>query len=168
MSRVALFTGSFDPITNGHVAMIAAAAGLFDRIVVAIGVHPGKQPMFSVEERQALIASSVDSGREGGARIETTTFAGLTVEAARVHGAAFIIRGVRDGSDCDYEMTMAGMNRAMSGVQTVFLPAPPEVRHITATLVRQIAAMGGDPSPFVPAPVAAALRAKVTQSRAGS
>lgn len=162
MPRVALFTGSFDPITNGHVAIVAAAAGLFDRIVVAIGTHPGKQPMFSVDERRALLAATFANTLEGDAEIVVATFDGLSVEAARAHGATAIVRGVRNGADCDYEMTMAGMNGTMSPhVQTIFLPAPPAVRHITATLVRQIAAMGGDPSPFVPAPVAAAMRAKV-------
>ena len=89
------------------------------------------------------------------------TFAGLAVEAARANGAAFILRGLRDGTDFDYEMQMAGMNAAMApAIQTIFLPAPGPVRHITATLVRQIAQMGGDVSPFVPGPVATALAQK--------
>ena len=162
MSRTALYTGSFDPVTNGHVALIAAAAHLCDALVVVIGVHPGKVPLFTVDERRALITESCAAVLEGtGCALRVETFAGLTVEAARHAGATLIIRGLRDGSDLDYEMPMAGMNAAMApAVQTVFLPAPPAVRHITATLVRQIAQMGGDVSPFVPAPVAAALRAK--------
>lgn len=160
--RDAIYTGSFDPVTNGHVAILTAAAGLFDRIVVAIGVHPGKAPMFTVEERRDLIGRSCRDALAGrDCALSVATFDGLAVEAARAHGAAFILRGVRDGSDCDYEMGMAGMNAALApDIQTLFLPAPPSVRHITATLVRQIAAMGGDVSPFVPAPVAAAVRAR--------
>ena len=160
MTRTALYTGSFDPVTNGHVAMLAAAARLFDKVVVAIGVHPGKQPMFTVEERRALIEASCARAFTGSA-LRVVTFDGLAVAAARAHGATVIIRGLRDGSDLDYEMPMAGMNAAMAPeVQTLFLPADPSIRHITATLVRQIAAMGGDVTAFVPPPVAAAFSEK--------
>ncbi len=158
-SRTALYTGSFDPVTNGHVALLAAAARLCERVVVAIGIHPGKAPMFSVEERRALIlASCAEHVDRAGGSLDVVTFDGLAVAAAQQHGASIIVRGVRDGTDLDYEMAMAGMNAGMApDVQTIFLPAPPAVRHITATLVRQIAQMQGDVSPFVPAPVAAAL-----------
>ena len=162
MPRTALYTGSFDPVTNGHVALLTAAARLCDRLVVAIGVHPGKAPMFSVEERRALIAvSCADVVRGAGCTLDVVTFAGLAVDAARDHGASVIVRGLRDATDLDYEMTMAGMNGVMAPqVQTIFLPANPSVRHITATLVRQIAQMGGDVSAFVPAPIATALAHK--------
>jgi pantetheine-phosphate adenylyltransferase len=157
-----LFTGSFDPLTNGHVDVIRASAAFCSRIVVGIGVHPGKAPLFSVEERRDLIkASCAPLTASTGVRVEVATFAGLAVEAARENGATLMLRGLRDGTDFDYEMQMAGMNGRMApGVQTVFLPASPDVRHITATLVRQIAAMGGDVSGFVPAEVEAALKAK--------
>ena len=163
MPRTALYTGSFDPVTNGHVALIAAAGAFCDKLVVAIGVHPGKSPMFSVDERRAMVEASCAAALAGtGCMLEVATFDGLAVVAARAHGATLILRGLRDGSDLDYEMPMAGMNAAMAGeVQTIFLPAPPAVRHITATLVRQIAQMGGDVSSFVPAPVATALKAKL-------
>ena len=162
MIRTALYTGSFDPLTNGHVAMLTAAGRLFDRVVVAIGVHPGKQPMFSVAERRALIEASCAAAVAEGALL-VVTYDGLSVEAARAHGAVAIVRGLRDGTDLDYEMPMAGMNAAMAPeVQTLFLPAEPGVRHITATLVRQIARMGGDVAPFVPSPVVAALAKKAT------
>jgi pantetheine-phosphate adenylyltransferase len=163
--RTAIYTGSFDPVTNGHVALIAAAGAVCDKLVVAIGIHPGKAPLFSVDERKAMIEAACGAG--AGCTLEVATFDGLAVDAARAHGATLILRGLRDGSDLDYEMPMAGMNAAMAGeVQTIFLPAPPAVRHITATLVRQIAQMGGDVSSFVPAPVAAALKAKLgTQSK---
>jgi pantetheine-phosphate adenylyltransferase len=161
-SRIALYTGSFDPVTNGHVELLSAAARLCDRLVVAIGIHPGKAPMFSVEERCALIAAScADIVGRAGAALDVVTFDGLASDAAHAHGARIIVRGLRDGTDLDYEMEMSGMNAVMApDVQTIFLPAVPAVRHITATLVRQIAQMGGDVSPFVPAPVAAALAAK--------
>lgn len=146
-------------MTNGHVAVLAAGARLFDRIVVAIGIHPGKAPMLALERRRALIeASCVASFAGTGCTLEVTTFDGLAVEAARAHGATTILRGLRDGSDLDYEMQMAGMNAAMApDVATIFVPAPPAVRHITATLVRQIAGMGGDVAAFVPDAVREAL-----------
>jgi pantetheine-phosphate adenylyltransferase len=164
--RIALYTGSFDPVTNGHVALVAAAARLCDRIIVAIGVHPGKAPLFSIEERRSLIVASCAGAMAGAACVlDVETFDGLAVTAAKTLGATIIVRGLRDGTDLDYEMEMSGMNGVMApGVQTIFLPAPPAVRHITATLVRQIALMGGDVSPFVPAPVAEALRSKAARS----
>jgi pantetheine-phosphate adenylyltransferase len=162
MARIAFYTGSFDPVTNGHADVIAAAAGLCDRLVLGVGVHPGKKPLFSVEQRADLLRQvAMPLLAAKGAALDVATFDDLTVDAARRAGASIIIRGLRDGSDLDYEMQMAGMNGTMApDVQTVFLPASPGVRHITATLVRQIAAMGGDVSPFVPAPVLAALKTR--------
>ncbi len=152
-------------MTNGHVAVLAAGAGLFDRIVVAIGVHPGKTPMLPLDVRRGLIeASCADLFADAGCELEVVTFDGLAVEAAKAHRADAILRGLRDGSDLDYEMQMTGMNAAMApGVQTIFVPAPSAVRHITATLVRQIAGMGGDVSTFVPKPVLAALATKAAR-----
>ena len=159
MARTALYTGSFDPLTNGHVDVIRQAASVCDRLIVAIGTHPGKQPRFSVEERAVLIE---DACREAtaslGCALEVSTFGGLAVQAAIERGASLIVRGLRDGSDLDYEMQMAAMNATMApAVQTVFFAASPAVRPITATLVRQIAAMGGNVRPFVPPAVATAL-----------
>ncbi|WP_332689840.1 pantetheine-phosphate adenylyltransferase [Bosea sp. (in: a-proteobacteria)] len=161
MQRTAFYTGSFDPVTNGHADVIAAAAKLCDRLVLAIGVHPGKKPVLSVEQRAALLRAVAEPlAQAAGASVEVVTFDDLAVDAARKAGAGIIIRGLRDGSDLDYEMQMVGMNAAMAPeLQTVFLPATPQTRHITATLVRQIAAMGGDISAFVPAPVEQALKA---------
>lgn len=162
MIRTALYAGSFDPVTNGHVDVIRQAARLADRLVLAIGVHPGKTPLFAADERLAMLTEIGEPlARAGGCELRCITFADLVVSAAQREGAAVLIRGLRDGSDFDYEMQMAGMNGAMApDVQTVFLPASPQVRPITATLVRQIAAMGGDVSGFVPAGVAERLRTK--------
>jgi len=165
MPRTALYPGSFDPLTNGHVDMLRAGFSLCDRLVVAIGVHPAKEPMLSVDDRLELIETVAGPlADEAGATVEACTFDNLVVDFAREVGATILIRGLRDGTDLDYEMQMAGMNGTMApGVQTVFLPASPEARHITATLVRQIAAMGGDIEPFVPAPVAKRLRLRLTR-----
>ena len=161
MARIALYPGSFDPVTNGHVDILAAALGLADTVIVAIGIHPSKKPMFDLDERIAMIAGVGESLPEAQGRVRVETFDGLVVDAARRLDAAIIVRGLRDGTDFDYEMQMAGMNGAMApAVRTVFLPAAPGTRHITATLVRQIAAMGGDVAPFVPAPVAERIAAK--------
>src|ERR1700742_3704611 len=160
--RVALFAGSFDPITNGHLDVVGKAVRLADRLVLAIGIHPGKTPLFSAEERLAMANEiCVPLGRAAGCEVICTTFANLVVMAARQAGATVLVRGVRDATDFDYEMQMAGMNATMAPeVQTVFLPAAPAVRPITATLVRQIAGMGGNVAPFVPETVARGLKAK--------
>jgi pantetheine-phosphate adenylyltransferase len=158
MPRTALYPGSFDPMTNGHRDVLAGALDLADRVIVAIGVHPAKQPMFDLDARRAMIAETADTIPGAAGRVAVETFDGLVVDAARRLGAGLLVRGLRDAADFDYEMQMAGMNGAMApGVRTVFLPAAPATRHITATLVRQIAAMGGDVSPFVPDTVLARI-----------
>lgn len=162
MTRIALYTGSFDPVTNGHLDVLRQACRVADRIVVAIGVHSSKAPVFSPEERAEMLREVCAPLLEAeGVELEVTTFGDLAVEAARRHGAGLIVRGLRDGTDFDYEIQMASMNAAMAPeVQTVFFPASPPVRPITATLVRQIAAMGGDVTTFVPSLVAGRLRDK--------
>ncbi len=158
MPTTALYTGSFDPITFGHLDVLRAGAAFCQRIVVGVGVHPGKSPLFSVAEKTAFIKQCTRDFSAHGCAIEVATFAGLAVDAARRHGATILLRGLRDGADLDYEMQMAGMNGAMApDIQTIFVPASPGVRHITATLVRQIAAMGGDVSAFAPPEIVAAL-----------
>lgn len=159
---IAIYAGSFDPITNGHMDVLKGALRLADQVIVAIGVHPGKKPLFSFEERVALInASSSELLGADAKRVSVISFNALVIDAARKHGAKLMVRGLRDGTDLDYEMQMAGMNGTMAPeLQTVFLPADPAVRTITATLVCQIASMGGDIKPFVPVAVAKALEAK--------
>jgi pantetheine-phosphate adenylyltransferase len=167
MPRIALYAGSFDPVTNGHVDVVRQAARLVERLVLAVGVHAGKAPLFSAEERLAMLEEVCRPvARQAGCELTCVTFSDLVVAAARRAGATVLIRGVRDGSDLDYEMQMAGMNGTMApDIQTVFLPASSAVRPITATLVRQIAGMGGDVSAFVPAAVAARLKQKVQSGR---
>jgi len=162
MPRIALYPGSFDPVTNGHLDVVRQAVELCDRLIVAIGVHSGKQPLFSVEERLKMVNDVfAPVAATAGCAFEATTYDNLTVVAAQKAGATIMIRGLRDGTDLDYEMQIAGMNESMApGVQTVFLPASVAARPITATLVRQIASMGGDVTAFVPASVAASLKAK--------
>jgi pantetheine-phosphate adenylyltransferase len=162
MPRIALFAGSFDPMTNGHLDVVRSSASMVDRLVLAVGIHPGKVPLFAAEERIAILEEvCAPVARSAGCEIAFLTFADLVITAAQRAGATILIRGVRDGTDFDYEMQMAGMNAVMAPeVQTIFLPASPIVRPITATLVRQIAGMGGDVSAFVPAPVAARLKQK--------
>ena len=159
--HVAIYGGSFDPLTNGHMDVLRATLAVFDKVVVAIGTHPGKKGLFDFKERVTLIEEVIDSEGIPTDAVEIVSFDGLIVDAARSHGAKALVRGLRDGTDLDYEMQMAGMNEMMApDLQTVFFPASPSVRTITATLVRQIASMGGDTSPFVPAAVDKALRAK--------
>jgi pantetheine-phosphate adenylyltransferase len=165
MPRIALYSGSFDPVTNGHLDVVRQAVGLCDRLVVAIGVHPGKTPLFSVEERLAMVREVFEPvAASAGCEFDCTTFDDLTVTAAKRAKATILIRGLRDGTDLDYEMQIAGMNETMAPlVRTVFLPASPAVRPITATLVRQIAGMGGDVSNFVPKAVAKRLKTRFTR-----
>src|SRR5262245_49160355 len=162
MKRIGFTSGSFDPVTTGHLDVIARAARMVDALVIGIGVHPGKTPLFSADERiEMLKAETAPVAKAANCRIAIVTFASLTVEAAKAAGATLIFRGLRDSTDFDYEMQMAGMNGAMApGIDTVFLPASPSVRHITGTLVRQIALMGGDVSQFVSPAVAKTLAAK--------
>ncbi|MGI8569230.1 MAG: pantetheine-phosphate adenylyltransferase [Methylocella sp.] len=159
MIRVALYAGSFDPLTNGHVDVIESAGAVCDELVVAIGTHPGKTPMLGAEERADLV-EQVCGGRllARACKLSVRAFSGLAVEAAREAGASLILRGLRDNTDLDTEMRMAAMNAAMAPeIKTVFFAASPAVRHISATLVRQIAGLGGDVSAFVPEAVAQAL-----------
>jgi pantetheine-phosphate adenylyltransferase len=162
MARVAFYSGSFDPLTNGHLDVIARAAALCDRLVVGVGTNPNKAALFSIEERLTMIRDAATAAaKRVGCALETVAFSGLAIEAARAAGASIIVRGLRDSTDFDFEMQMAGMNGALAPeIRTVFLPASSPVRPITATLVREIAAMGGNVAPFAPPNVAAALKAK--------
>lgn len=150
--RIALFPGSFDPLTAGHEDLVRRALALADRVVVAVSHSPtqSKRGMFSVEERVEMIRETF----AGEPRVEAAEFQGLLVDYARAVGAGVVVRGVRTVTDWEYELQMATMNRRLApGVETVFLAPAPEHSFVSGTLVRQIATLGGDVSPFVPAAV---------------
>jgi len=153
--QIGFYPGSFDPITNGHLDVIERACRLVDKLIVGVGVHHSKSPLTTTEERFELLQQTTGPiAARNNTELELVTFDKLMVQAARDVGANIIIRGLRDTTDYNYEMQMVGMNAQMApDQQTVFVPSSPHVRHISATLVRQIAQMDGDISAFVPAAV---------------
>ena len=154
MTVSAMYPGTFDPITLGHEDLVRRATRLFDRVVVAIAANPGKEPMFSLDERVAL-AKSVLTGFDG---VEVTGYEGLTVEFAREHGLQVIVRGLRAISDFEYEFQLANMNRHLTDeVETAFLTPTETYTYISSSLVREIASLGGDISEFVSPAVREAL-----------
>ena len=161
MTVSAMYPGTFDPITLGHEDLVRRALRLFDRVVVAVAANPGKAPMFSLEERVAL-ARSVLGGFD---RVEVTGYEGLTVEFAREHGLAVIIRGLRAISDFEYEFQLANMNRHLTGeVETAFLTPAESYTYISSSLVREIASLGGNVSEFVSPTVKQALLERVSRT----
>lgn len=151
--RVALFPGTFDPVTRGHVDVVRRGATLFDRLVVAVAVG-GKTTWFPVEERVALVRAAVGELRNVG----VVPFDGLLVEFARRHGARALLRGVRTYQDWEYELRMLQMNRHLAPeLETVFLAPAVEWAYVSSTLVREVSALGGDLTDLVPPAVAAAL-----------
>lgn len=165
MSRKVFYPGSFDPVTYGHLDLISRAARLFDEVVVGIGIHHAKKTLFSAEDRRKFLEITIASLPCAGT-ISITGFDDLAVDAARESGAVAILRGLRDATDFDYEMQMAGTNSAVApGLDTVFLPSAGQHRHIAATFVRQIAQMGGDVSAFVPPAVASLMKEKLAASQ---
>ena len=158
MSRVAIFPGSFDPMTRAHLDVARRAAELFDRLVIGVLNNTKKHPLFSADERIELIRASVEPF---GTNVEVASFEGLTVEFARAHGAGFIVRGLRAVSDFEAELQMAHTNRKLAErVDTVFLMSALEFGYVSSSLAREVAQFGGDVEGMVPAPVAAALRAR--------
>jgi len=155
MTTRVLFPGTFDPPTLGHLDLIERGAKLFGTVVVGLADHATKQALLPAEERIALLRESL----ERRARVEVVRVGGLVVDACREQRCAAILRGLRSGSDFDYEAQMARTNRGLTAeVDTVFLASSSEVAHISSTLVRQIASLGGDVSRLVPPAVVAALR----------
>jgi pantetheine-phosphate adenylyltransferase len=156
MSRVAVFPGSFDPMTNAHLDVARRAATLFDRLVVGVLNNPRKSPLFSVEERIAQIREAVAAF---GANVEVAGFDGLTVDFAKSHQAGFIVRGLRAVSDFEAELQMAHTNRKLQpGVDTVFLMSALDYGYLSSSLAKEVAQFGGEIAGMVPDPVAAALR----------
>ncbi len=155
MTRVAVFPGSFDPMTNAHLDVARRASGLFDRLVIGVLDNPKKQPLFSSSERVALIEQSVV---ELGDHVSVEAFDGLTVDFATRHGAGFIVRGLRAVSDFEAELQMALTNRKLApGIDTAFLMTALEHGYVSSSLAKEVARFGGDVSPMLPGPVAEAL-----------
>jgi len=157
--RTAVYPGSFDPITLGHVDVLRRAAGVFDRVVVAVLVNPRKAPAGEADARAAAIREAVaETLPDIDARVEVMTFDGLTVDACRAVGASHIVRGLRAVSDFEAELQMAHMNHRLApGIDTVFFMTALEYGHLSSSLVREIARFGGDVSGMVPPSVAARL-----------
>jgi pantetheine-phosphate adenylyltransferase len=156
----AIYPGSFDPVTNGHVDVVERALKLFDQVIVAVAHNDEKQPMFSLQERLDLLQQTV--GKTGNVRI--TQFHGLLVEFALAQKANAVIRGLRAVSDFEFEFQMALMNRKLAGsVETIFLMPKEEYTYLSSRLVKEIARLGGDVSKFVPASVQIALRQKFSK-----
>lgn len=150
-----IYPGTFDPITNGHLDLIRRAALLFERVLVAVAVDTGKDPAFGIERRIRLAEQVLQDIPQA----EVVRFSGLLVTFARDHGIPVVIRGLRNLADFEYESQLAGMNRRMAPeIETLFLAPAAEYAPISSSLVREIASLGGDLSPFVPAVVQAALR----------
>ena len=157
MTVSAMYPGTFDPITLGHEDLVRRAARLFDKVVVAIAANPGKEPMFTVDERVQLAASALAEVEN----VEIQGYTGLTVDFARENNLQVIVRGLRAVSDFEYEFQLATMNRHLtSEVETAFLTPTEEYTFISSTLVREIAALGGDISDFVSPAVRSALLAR--------
>ncbi|MEP6647440.1 MAG: pantetheine-phosphate adenylyltransferase [Saprospiraceae bacterium] len=145
--RKAVFPGSFDPITTGHIDLVNRALPLFDEIIIAIGINSQKEALFEFEKRMQWMQDAFGSEP----RIKVDSFKGLTVHYCKKVNARFIIRGIRNASDFDYEKTISQINHIVGdAVETVFLISGPEFSHISSTIVREIIKGGGDASPFLP------------------
>lgn len=169
MSRIAIYPGSFDPVTNGHLDIIERGAGLTDHLIVAVAQNAGKSPMFSIDERIGLLKDEIkdmyQQGRIDGT-VEVRSFDGLLVGYAAEVGAKMILRGLRAVTDFDYEFQMTGMNRRMNrGIETVFLMASERNQFIASRMVKEVAMLDGDISGFVPPRSAKALIERIKQNR---
>ena len=160
--RKAIFPGSFDPLTNGHLDVIQRSSPLFDEIVVAILNNPEKNPMFTVEERVEMIEEILPSVGHDGCKITVASFSGLTAEFAKRSGATAIVRGIRAVSDYEYELRMALMNRKLEPtIETVFLMADEEYSYVSSTLMKQVFLLGGRVDGLIPESVEARMRTKL-------
>jgi pantetheine-phosphate adenylyltransferase len=160
--RKAIYPGSFDPLTNGHLDIIKRSSPLFDEIVVAVLNNPDKQPMFSVEERVGMIGEVLGSLRFGNCRLVVESFSGLTAEFARRSGATAIVRGIRAVADYEYELRMALMNRKLEpSIETVFLMADEEFSYVSSTLMKQVFQLGGRVEGLIPELVEQKMRHKL-------
>jgi pantetheine-phosphate adenylyltransferase len=154
----ALCPGSFDPPTNGHLDVIERCAAVFDRLVVAVVANPSKTPMFTADERIALLEQATADHDN----VEIHAFEGLLVDFAQQQGVDVLVKGLRAVTDFDYELQMAQMNHTLRSVDTLFIPTAPEWSYLSSSLVREVARLGGDVDTLVPAVVADALKEKLT------
>ena len=163
MSVIAVYPGSFDPVTRGHLDIAARAASLFSELHIVVVHNPSKSPRFSSEQRVELIrASLAEMDLPKGAKVTVDTLdGGLLVDFCRMIGAKALVKGVRTNVDLDYELPMAQVNRDVSGVETVFIPADPIHGHISSSLVKQVADLSGSVEKYVTAPVAQALASEL-------
>ncbi|MCB1876855.1 MAG: pantetheine-phosphate adenylyltransferase [Chromatiales bacterium] len=157
MPRIAVYPGTFDPLTHGHTDLVQRASRLFDKLIIAIAINPGKNPVFTLEERIGIAKVVVaDLGLEN---VEVSGFSGLLVQCARSGNASVIVRGLRAVSDFEYEFQLAAMNRHLGpDIETVFLTPDQRYIFISSSLVREVAALGGDVSGFVHPVVESALK----------
>lgn len=155
--KIAIYPGSFDPITKGHLDVLKTGAEIFDKVIIAVSYNNGKKHFLSVEERVELIKSSI----EGLDNVEVDSFEGLTVEYAKKKGAKVLLRGLRAVSDFEYEMQLSQTNSALSeNIKTIFLTTRPKFNFISSSTVRDVVLLGGDVSKFVPEPVNDFLKKK--------
>ncbi len=156
--RTAVYPGSFDPVTNGHLDVLGRALAVYDRVVVAVIANPRKQPLLTAAERMAVLVESIREVGLPEARIDVVAFDGLTVDAVRLHGGSSIVRGLRAVSDFEVEMQLAHNNRKLApDLDTVFFMTAVEHGYVSSSLVREIASFGGDVSGMVPHSAAAAI-----------
>ncbi len=164
MTRIGLYPGTFDPITNGHTDIIGRAVKLVDKLVIGVAINAGKGPLFSLEERVAIIRAETEHLAADGAEIDVQPYEGLTLQFARQVGAGVIVRGLRAVADFEYEFQMTAMNQQLDReIETVFLMADPRHQAIASRLVKEIAVLGGEVTKFVSPRVKDALLAKVAR-----
>jgi len=161
VTHLAVCPGSYDPVTNGHVDVIRRAAVLFDEVVVAVLTNPAKRGLFSLDERVDLLTASLEGMDR--IRVDAVGAGVLLVDYCRSVGASAVVKGLRSGTDFAYELPMALMNRHLTGLETVFLPSDPTLEHVSSSLVKEVAAHGGDVTGLVPDPVLPRLLAALSR-----
>jgi pantetheine-phosphate adenylyltransferase len=161
MGPIALCPGTFDPVTNGHIDIIQRASRCFERVVVAVLENPAKAPLFSADERLAMLKEAMAEAEN----VEVESFSGLLVDYASSRGIRIIVKGIRAVTDFDFELQMAQMNNRMTGVETFFVPTSPQWSYLSSSLIKEVVRFGGDISGLVPAFVADRLEEKLSPER---